>query len=264
MNASDARNKKSIQEELTDVVMSRSMNAMGSVKGQRRLIIMDEVDGMGGSDRGGVAELIKVIKNSKTPIICICNDRQSTKIRSLANSCYDLRVKRPTKTQIANRLIGIARAEGLRVEQNAAEMLVEQTGNDIRQVVNAMQMWRAQSDSMTFMDVKTNGQRIEKDKMLRNSPFDACGMILGGGQKESFDDRFNSFFIDYSLVPLLVQQNYIDSSKNGIFKSPGLSDVDRLEQLAAVCALFCGIVLFCSNYIISLVCRQRTRCATWI
>lgn len=87
------------------------------------------------SDRGGIQELIKVIKSSKTPIICICNDRQSTKIRSLANSCYDLRVKRPTKTQIANRLIAIARAEGLNVEQNAAEMLVEQTGNDIRQVL---------------------------------------------------------------------------------------------------------------------------------
>ena len=36
---------------------------------------MDEVDGMGGSDRGGIPELIKVIKTSSTPIICVCNDR---------------------------------------------------------------------------------------------------------------------------------------------------------------------------------------------
>jgi hypothetical protein len=27
---------------------------------RKRLVIMDEVDGMGGSDRGGIAELIKV------------------------------------------------------------------------------------------------------------------------------------------------------------------------------------------------------------
>jgi replication factor C subunit 1 len=45
----------------------------GSLK--KRLIIMDEVDGMGGGDRGGLPELIKVIKTSKTPIVCICNDR---------------------------------------------------------------------------------------------------------------------------------------------------------------------------------------------
>ena len=38
---------------------------------------MDEVDGVGAGDRGGIAALIKVIKTSKTPIICICNDRQS-------------------------------------------------------------------------------------------------------------------------------------------------------------------------------------------
>ena len=91
---------------------------------------------MGGSDRGGIAELIKLIKTSKTPIICICNDRQCPKIRSLANHCYDLRVRRPTKTQIATRIIALAKVEGLSVEQNAAELLVEQAGNDIRQVIH--------------------------------------------------------------------------------------------------------------------------------
>ncbi len=37
------------------------------------VLIMDEVDGMSSSDRGGVAELIQCIHQSKTPIICICN-----------------------------------------------------------------------------------------------------------------------------------------------------------------------------------------------
>jgi len=36
---------------------------------------MDEVDGCGASDRGGIAALIAIIKQTKTPIICICNDR---------------------------------------------------------------------------------------------------------------------------------------------------------------------------------------------
>ena len=37
---------------------------------------MDEVDGMAGNeDRGGVAELIALIKTTRIPIICICNDR---------------------------------------------------------------------------------------------------------------------------------------------------------------------------------------------
>ena len=32
-----------------------------------------------------------------------------------------------------------------------------------------------------------------------------------GGNKASFNDRYEAFFIDYSLTPLLIQQNYIDS-----------------------------------------------------
>ena len=47
----------------------------------RHAVLMDEVDGMSGnSDRGGTQELIAVIKKSKVPFICICNDRQSTKV----------------------------------------------------------------------------------------------------------------------------------------------------------------------------------------
>jgi replication factor C subunit 1 len=95
LNASDTRNKKSITEALTDVLQSQSISLGTSIKptgglSSKRLVIMDEVDGMGGSDRGGIQELIKVLKTSKNPIICICNDRMCPKVRSLANHCYDL------------------------------------------------------------------------------------------------------------------------------------------------------------------------------
>lgn len=59
---------------------------------KNKVLIMDEVDGMAGNeDRGGVAELINLIKHTKIPIICICNDRQHPKIRSLVHYCLDLR-----------------------------------------------------------------------------------------------------------------------------------------------------------------------------
>lgn len=61
----------------------------------KHVLIMDEVDGMGGNaDRGGIAELIQFIKKTKIPIICICNDRNNQKIRNLANYCFDLRFQR--------------------------------------------------------------------------------------------------------------------------------------------------------------------------
>lgn len=45
-------------------------------------------------------EMIGLIKNSKIPIICMCNDRNHMKIRSLANYCFDLRFQRPRLEQI--------------------------------------------------------------------------------------------------------------------------------------------------------------------
>jgi hypothetical protein len=58
-----------------------------------------------------------------------------------------------------------------------------------------------------------------------------CWLTLPGS-KTPFDERYNAFFIDYSLTPLLVQHNYIDSAKNGIFKNPGLDDVTRMQMLS--------------------------------
>ena len=52
----------------------------------------------------------------------------------LANSCYDLRFTRPQKASIATRMMQIAAKEGLNMEKNAIEMIVESVGNDIRQV----------------------------------------------------------------------------------------------------------------------------------
>jgi hypothetical protein len=83
---------------------------------------------------------VQVIKVAKNPIICLCNDRQSMKIKSLAGHCFDIRLRRPTKSSVAQRLVQIGRQEGLMIEPNAAEMLVEQMGNDIRQCINAAQV----------------------------------------------------------------------------------------------------------------------------
>merc|ERR1719162_794201 len=106
---------------------------------KKAIIIMDEVDGMGAGDRGGNAALIKMIKKTKNPIICICNDQGSPKIRSLAFSCYDLKFTRPSKSMIAARCVAIARKEGLECEPNALEALAESCGSDMRMVLNQLQ-----------------------------------------------------------------------------------------------------------------------------
>ena len=61
---------------------------------------MDEIDGMSAGDRGGIAELIACIKISKIPIICICNDQYSQKLKSLLSYCLLLKFEKPSKQQV--------------------------------------------------------------------------------------------------------------------------------------------------------------------
>lgn len=226
-NASDARSKKTLQNTLGSSIDSQGLSfANLTNKGKahvatKKVIIMDEVDGMGAGDRSGMAELIQIIKKSKTPIICICNDRQSQKMKSLLPYCMDLRFSRPTKNVLANRAIRIAEMEGLRVERNAAEAIAESCGNDVRQVLNLLQMWSQKkdpSDSLTYKGLKDREKSIQKDEILRVSLFDAARTILEGRRDLSQADaktnvaslmkRSDAFFVDYSFTGLLVQQNY--------------------------------------------------------
>jgi len=240
LNASDQRSKKSMGEQLQEATQTNAISMSGSIN-KNRVVIMDEVDGMGGNeDRGGVQELIKLIKTSSVPIICICNDRQHQKIRSLANHCFDLRLRRPVKTQIAKRAVEIARREGMALEYNAAELLAESCGNDIRQVINCLQMWRQKSTSVSFMDMKKGVEgEINKDEILRMTANDGAKNILDPRQT-SLNDRLNGFFIDYNLIPLLIQQNYVNALQSSS-QIQGDSKVARLS-LAAEAMSDCDLV----------------------
>jgi len=211
---------------------------------------MDEVDGMGAGDRSGMSELIQMIKNSRVPIICICNDRQSQKLKSLANYCLDMRFSRPQKPIIAKRAIAIAQKEGLTVEYNAAEALAESCGNDIRQVINCLQMWasdnRGQS-KMSYKALKDREHTLNKDESLRVNLFDATKTILEGraglanatpkAELDSFFKRNEAYFTDYQFVGLLVQENYLKIVQGKYNEAKRSGDQTKvlgaLEQMSA-------------------------------
>lgn len=66
---------------------------------------------------------------------------------------------------IAKRMVELARKHGMNVEENAMEYLVESVGNDIRQVLNVLQMWSRKSKSMSFAELKSRSGEV------RNSLF---------------------------------------------------------------------------------------------
>mmetsp|Transcript_56207 Transcript_56207/g.159539 ORF Transcript_56207/g.159539 Transcript_56207/m.159539 type:complete len:936 (+) Transcript_56207:19-2826(+) len=237
-NASDARGMKIIQAMAEGIADNTTISFAGPGKRKapgltsRAVIVMDEVDGMGAGDRGGNAALIKMIKKTRNPIICICNDSHSPKVRSLAFSCYDLKFTRPTKATVAQRCAQIARSEGLQVEENALEELAESCGSDMRMVLNQLQMLAKsplyKSVGVNYMDMKQKLREISKDQGIMMTTFQACQKLLSTseGARLSFRDRLDLFFVDHSIMGLLIQENYL----NAVGRKP--VDVDLLTRCA--------------------------------
>ncbi len=73
LNASDFRNKDAVEK----VVAGAAMNS--SFSGEKRLILLDEIDALTANDRGGAAAINKVIKESQNPVILTANEIYSDK-----------------------------------------------------------------------------------------------------------------------------------------------------------------------------------------
>ncbi|XP_050223029.1 replication factor C subunit 1 isoform X2 [Mercurialis annua] len=243
VNASDSRGKadskisKGIGGSNANCVKELVSNealgfGMDRLKHPRTVLIMDEVDGMSAGDRGGVADLIASIKISKIPIICICNDRYSQKLKSLVNYCLLLSFRKPTKHQMAKRLMQVANAEGLQVNEIALEELAERVNGDLRMALNQLQYMSLSMSVIKYDDVRQRLLSSAKDEDI--SPFTAVDKLFGfNGGKLRMDERIDLSMSDPDLVPLLVQENYINYRPSSIGKDDnGLKRMSMIARAA--------------------------------
>ncbi|XP_029460987.1 replication factor C subunit 1 [Rhinatrema bivittatum] len=215
LNASDTRSKTSMKEIVAESLSNTSIKDFCSGTSQsvsmNHVLIMDEVDGMAGNeDRGGIQELIGLIKQSKIPIICMCNDRNHQKIRSLANYCFDLRFHRPRVEQIKGAMMSIAYKEGLKIPPPAMNEIILAANQDIRQVLHNLSMWCVRTKSLNYDQAKDDASRAKKD--IKLGPFDVVRKVFTTGEETAhmtLVDKLDLFFHDYSLGPLFVQENYL-------------------------------------------------------
>jgi SpoVK/Ycf46/Vps4 family AAA+-type ATPase len=116
-DAGDVRNK-SIIENITKHNMSdTNIISLFHKKKKKIAVIMDEIDGMNGGDKGGINSLIKLIRPKKTkkqkaedstmiPIICIGNYHMDKKISEMMKVCTTIELKTPTPPQI-NKIVNL-------------------------------------------------------------------------------------------------------------------------------------------------------------
>jgi replication factor C subunit 1 len=127
--------------------------------------------------KGGIQQLIAIVKSAKIPIICICNDRQHVKIRSLANYCFDLRFYKPRLEQIRAALMSICFKEGIKITPDLLDQIITGCNYDIRQCMHNLSMWSSNNKNMVAS--KSATADIEKAmKDVKMNPFEACKQVI--------------------------------------------------------------------------------------
>lgn len=179
-NSSDNRNKSSVNEtagflmkNTTIQGMLNSNNNLISKVTSKNVIIMDEIDGMCGSDdSGGISAVINVIRNTKIPIICICNDRNNQRMKALLKYCFDIKFVRPEKNSLNQVLLGLCKKENLNISSNEMLEIIESTNYDIRQCINILEQLKVKKESKIDFSI------IKKDKFTSASPFEVAKMFM--------------------------------------------------------------------------------------
>jgi hypothetical protein len=159
-DAGDVRNKSIIENITKNNMSDTNIISMFKKEKKKIAILMDEIDGMNGGDKGGINSLIKLIRPKKTkkqkqedttmtPIICIGNYHVDKKISEMMKVCTTIEIKKPTETHI-EKIINMLMPK---LENTLLKNMITFINGDLRKVKS------------TF-DIYKNQQTILKNKII--------------------------------------------------------------------------------------------------
>lgn len=134
MNASDTRNRDSLQEMLLPALQNTA-----NLFGKKIMLFLDEVDGISGrEDSGGLDILVDLMKEPTVPVIMAANAK-STKIKDLAKACKAVEFSPVPPRLLMLFLDHVLQSEGVKLGPGDRISLVNNSRGDIRSMLNSAQ-----------------------------------------------------------------------------------------------------------------------------
>eukprot|EP00922_Rhytidocystis_sp_ex-Travisia-forbesii_P042102 GHVS01062868.1.p1 GENE.GHVS01062868.1~~GHVS01062868.1.p1 ORF type:complete len:124 (-),score=14.25 GHVS01062868.1:690-1061(-) len=90
-----------------------------------------------------------------------------------------------------------------------------------------------QTTSISYGDIKGEIQRGIKDKQVMATAFDIATQLLQGSTAKQLNigQKIDAFFVDYDILPLLMQEGYINSIGSGWRNADENTQNAKLEAL---------------------------------
>ncbi|MGQ9640878.1 MAG: replication factor C large subunit [Candidatus Bathycorpusculaceae bacterium] len=180
-NASDYRTEEAIKR------FAGLASQYGSLFGQKRMVLLDELDGLTGTaDKGGVKAITDIVKTAQCPVVLIANNAYDPRFANLRNYCLLIEFKKPSATDVLKHLKRICEREGIKAEENALKFIAHRSEGDVRSAVNDLQALAQGKKKLTYDDVSWLSYRDRQETI-----FNVLRMIIYGktcvGAKNAVD-----------------------------------------------------------------------------
>lgn len=149
LNSSDLRNREQLEK-----ILKPASESSGLFK-KSKIILVDEVDGISVSDRGGLPELLFLIEKTKFPIIITANNIWQQKFNLLRRKSELIQLKNLDYSKVLGILKEISTKEKITASEEILTSIAIKSRGDVRAALNDLQ---------TVYTVNVPGEISERDK----------------------------------------------------------------------------------------------------
>ncbi len=197
LNASDLRNREKLEQILKPATEQISLFK------KSKILLMDEVDGVTGTDRGGIPELVRIIQTTKFPLVMTCNDVWQSKLSPVRAKSKIIELKPLDVGTIVSILARITEKENLNKTPQFLKLIALKSQGDMRAALNDLQSYS------TSPDLKVD---TEEKRDVEESIFIILRRLFK--EKAPFLDLFDSTSMSIDEILLWIEENIPKEYKN--------------------------------------------------
>ena len=191
LNSSDLRNRAKLEEILKPASLQTSLFKKG------KILLVDEVDGITGTDIGGVPELIRIIDSAEHPIIITGNDIWQSKLGQLRPKCKLVEMKSLQVESILELFKKVAEHEKIPINPVLWKQLAIKSQGDLRAALNDFQSYALELNSQDSGD----GEKRNKEETIFNI------LRLLFHERQDFLQLFDNTDMSLDEIFLWIEEN---------------------------------------------------------
>lgn len=204
LNASDERSSEKLRAIVGESARQSTLDGT-----RKRIILLDEVDGIAGKEAASsVATLTSIIKSTRTPIVLIANDPWDPRLAPLRESSLMIRFNKLRQREIINHLKRILASEGLEVDEKLLSEVAERAEGDMRSAINDAQiLFSTGGEGSALLDA------LEQRDRRKNS-FEVLADIFGATTAASGRMAVQGADMDIQDIMTWVYDNILNQIKS--------------------------------------------------